>query len=197
MEKIKSFKVTKNMAEKVAKAMVEPIEDEIIEINLQIGDIALPHYLSTLPKEILELPERVKAGWFNHCSQCYLNGEGLNSDTGMMRKPVLIKGHYAYSFGILVDDNEDSAKIAKLVIEKKILRDKITSLRSQIEDTLLELSTTRRVFLEFEEAKSHILNYLENSGKLKPVQVTSLALPISNIIDQLKPYKKEEDASIS
>jgi hypothetical protein len=161
-------RITKQIAEAVAKALLEQKSNELKELNILLTQQVRSFYIKSIPQGVLDL----YAGspkWFKEVSSIRLTGVGISD-----------MYHY-YSIGdslpnpanIIFNLNDKQAEIvASLDSQISDKKKKINELKANIEVALYNLRTYKNVEKEFPEAFKLLPEIAYN---------TSLAINIKDI----------------
>ena len=164
--------ITKDLAKFVASKMIDKMQQNIELKKLQVSEKVVADINKTLPKELLEIALKYP-NYFKKCNRILLQGNGLN-DSFSLNKSVLATGNYHQI--AFKPEPEDAKIISKGINEIEKLEKKYKELRIQIEKTLLNLKTFKRIETQFPEAWKFVPeNKTENS----------LAVPIEDLRKQL------------
>ena len=175
-----SNKITKQRAYDVAKKMANQIiEPKRVELKTQLESLLEPIIISKIPKEIMECFERYpKYISTTHVYRPIVNGTGEFGVSMSKNYPTGI----GYSAPIEVTKELYKKMIA---IHHKIadLKTKEESLKTNIEATLNQLSTFKRISEKFNEAMPFIpCEWLESTS-------TAIAIPIENLRNEISQFK--------
>jgi len=161
-------RITKEIAEQVAKKMTEDKENEIIKINKQLTNTVTDFVLKTIPEEVIEFNEKFK-GYIDMRSNVRLIGNGWNYENLSLSKSIPLKKQD------FIPNVKQSDILKKLKEEVSDKEKHLQQLRRKIGIALYSLRTYSKVAIEFPEAVPF----------LPKKQETSLAININDIRAEL------------
>ncbi len=138
-------RITKQIAEEMAKHLVEPQTLEITKLTGELTTVCRQFYLDSLPEGILPVFKKWLV-WFDSTSQIRIEGPGLS------------QGYKYYNIGESLPKNTDSIVITAeqaadiIAIEKE----ERSQLRESIEVILFNLRTYKNVQEKFPEAAKYL-----------------------------------------
>jgi len=166
------MRITKTIAEQVAKQMVLEKKKALQEKKDSLKNLCTEIYKRQIPKDVLILWDK-KSTWLRSTNSVRLNGNGFKYDYQDIEE--MPRTHNREPF---LDFQENEAELvlnARNEIQKII--SEINSLKSEIEQALLSLLTFKRVSDNFPEAIPFLPKF-ENSA---------IVLDLSNLINKIKP----------
>jgi hypothetical protein len=143
-------RITKTIAEQVAKKLTEKKSNEIKELRLQLKQKATEIKLANTPVVIMDLFKEYP-DFFNEKSGEYINGPGLNRYSSFSyteEMPGINEG--------LQITAEEAEQIIEIDDKIKDLTAAINKVRTDIEVALLSLRTYNNIEKEFPEAFAHL-----------------------------------------
>ena len=175
-----STKISKQRANEVSKNMSDSvIEPKKKELKLKLEAILEPFILAKIPKEIIEL-HAIYPSYFDKTStfRPVLNGNG-EFGVSMSKKYPSTGG-----YGVQIEISKEAySKMLSIYRKIEDLSSKRYEIQRNIEATLLQLSTFKKINENFNEAMEFIPKEWMNDT------ITSVAIPISNLRDELAKYK--------
>lgn len=174
-----SNKISKQRSYDIAKQMSNSaIQPKRKQLKSELEAIFEPFILKQIPKEIIELHVKYPK-WFNTTSTYRPVVSGVGEFGVSMSKNYPSTGEY----GKPVEVSKDTyKKMIKIYHEIENLRSKEDELKRNIEATLNQLSTFKKISENFNEAMSFIPEEWMNDS------VTSIAIPIENLRKELQQF---------
>ena len=175
-----STKISKQRAYEASRNMSDSIiEPKKKELNLKLEALLEPFILVKIPKEIIDL-HAIYPNYFDKTStfRPVLNGNG-EFGVSMSKKYPSTGG-----YGVQIEVNKEVySKMLNVYRKIEDLSSKRRELQRNIEATLLQLSTFKKINENFAEAMEFIPQEWMSDT------ITSVAIPISNLRDELAKYK--------
>ena len=175
-----STKISKQRASDVSKSMSDSvIEPKKKELKLKLEAILESFILSKIPKEVVGLYQ-IYPSYFDTTStfRPVLNGSG-EFGVSMSKKYPSTGG-----YGVQIEVSKEAySKMLNIYRKIEDLSSKRYELQKNIEATLLQLSTFKKINEKFNEAMEFIPQEWMSDA------ITSVAIPISNLRDELAKYK--------
>ena len=175
-----STKISKQRANEASKNMSDSIiEPKKKELKLKLEAILEPFILAKIPNEIIKL-YAIYPSYFDKTStfRPVLNGSG-EFGVSMSKKYPSTGG-----YGVQIEISKEAySKMLSIYRKIEDLSSKRYEIQRNIEATLLQLSTFKKINENFNEAMEFIPQEWMNDT------ITSVAIPISNLRDELAKYK--------
>lgn len=165
------MRITKSIAEYVAKQMVSEKKKLLERKRDIVKGICTEIYKREIPKDVLKLWDK-NSSWLKSTSSVRLNGYGFSYEYQDIEE--LPKNFNRDPFLIFENNEAELVLSARNEIQK--INDEIRSLQSEIEQALLSLVTYKRVSENFPEAIPF----------LPKIQNTSLVVDLSNLRNKIK-----------
>lgn len=165
------MRITKSIAEYVAKQMVLEKKRLLQEKQDALKAICTGMYKRQIPKEVFKLWEK-NSTWLRSTNSVRLNGNGFSYEYQDIDE--LPKNGNRDPF--LVFENNEAEKILSARNEIQKINNEIRSLQSEIEQALLSLVTYKRISENFPEAIPF----------LPKIQKASLVVDLSNLRNKIK-----------
>jgi len=165
------MRITKSIAEYVAKQMVSEKKRLLQEKKDVLKSTCTEMYKRQIPKEVLSLWKNTPV-WLKTTYSVRLNGDGFSyecQDIEELPRPNNREPFLAF-------ENNEAETILSARNEIQKMNTEINSLKSEIEQALLSLVTFKRVSENFPEAVPF----------LPKIQNTSLVVDLSNLRNKIK-----------
>ena len=176
-----STKISKQRAYDIAKQMSNSaIQPKRKELKAELEAVFEPIILKQIPKEIIELHVKYPK-WFETSSTYRPVVNGVGEFGVSMSKNYPSTGEYGKPIEVGKDTYK---KMIKIHHEIENLKSKEDDLKRNIEATLNQLSTFKKISENFNEAMPFIPDEWMNDS------VTSIAIPIENLRKELSQYNK-------
>ena len=142
-------KISQADASQAATKIAEPINEKSIEIETSLREYVTEIYKVTLPAEILKMYEK-HSEYIKTTYSVKITGTGIKERTvSLMGGLPVDKDEYYTKIHL---SNEQSKKAGKLIDAKEDMSKKYKDTRDEIERTILNLNTHKRVLEQFPEA---------------------------------------------
>lgn len=155
------MKISKQLAEDLAKMLTLKKDKAIEKAKKGLTDFAEKIYLKSIPKEVMAMFEKYPS-YIKKTNYLYISGKGLNHESVYLSKSFPSKESVAFQ-----PTEKECDNFRRLIDNSENLRNKKRELINQTEAALITLSTSKRVSEQFPELMDY-LNKLDN-GKLTPV----------------------------
>lgn len=169
--------ITKDIARQTAIKMIAKIEAKVKNKKAELSELIIENYNKNLPKEILEASLKYP-NYFKKSSQVLLKENGLNDSFSLTKSVCSTLDTYQVVF---IPEVAIAKLLSKGIIELNKLENKKKELRIQIENTLLNLKTYKRIQDQFPEAFEFLPEKAQTDN--------ALAIPIDDIRKQLSAIK--------
>ena len=156
------MKVSKQMAEDLAKKLVESRNAEINEVEKKLRELSDKIYEKTVPVALIPVFEKHR-DFMRSTNSFQVYGNGLNGEQFKLSKSMPGKGDYTN----IQPTEKECEKLKTLFYQIKDLKKAKEDLQRRTERALISLSTTKKVADQFPELKDFLAR--AESNKFLPI----------------------------
>lgn len=143
-------KISQDDARSAAQTICEPINVKAVEIESKLREYITELYKQSIPADVMKMFEK-NPEYIKTTSSVKISGQGLVKDRSVsfIGSFPSNKGEYYVTLHMT---NEQAKKAVKLVEQRQEMEEKYKNTKDEIETTILNLGTHKRVLDDFPEA---------------------------------------------